>query len=51
MSANCDVIIIILIYDQFGAIRKPDSGHPLCKTFSIKVTFYFTKTESKLKNL
>ena len=26
MSANCDVIVIFPIYDQFGAIRKPDSG-------------------------
>ena len=25
MSANCDVIIMFLIYGQFGAIRKPDS--------------------------
>ena len=23
MSANCDVIMIFLIYGQFGAIRKP----------------------------
>ena len=27
MSANCDVVVIFLIYDQFGAIWKPDSGH------------------------
>ena len=24
MSANCDVIVIFPIFDQFGAIRKPD---------------------------
>ena len=26
MSQNNDIIVIFLIYDQFGAIRKPDSG-------------------------
>ena len=26
MSANYGIIIIFPIYDQFGAIRKPDSG-------------------------
>ena len=25
-SANYDVIVIFPIYDQFGAIREPDSG-------------------------
>ena len=25
MTANCDVIVIFPIYDQFGTIRKPDS--------------------------
>ena len=33
MSPNCDVIVICLIYDQFGAIRKPDYGRMVCKTF------------------
>ena len=31
MLANCDVIVIFPIFDQFGAIRKPDSGHIACK--------------------
>ena len=26
MSKNCDVIVIYPIYDQFGAIQKPDSA-------------------------
>ena len=26
MSANCDVMVTFLIYGQFGAIWKPDSG-------------------------
>ena len=31
-SKNCDVIVIFLIYGQFGATRKPDSGRIVCKT-------------------
>ena len=30
---NCDVIAIFPIYDQFGAIWKPDSGRIVCKTY------------------
>ena len=30
---NCDVIVIFSIYDQFGAIRKPDSERIVCKTY------------------
>ena len=33
MSENCDVIAIFLIYGQFGAIRKPDLGRIVCKTY------------------
>ena len=33
MSASCDVIVIFSIYDQFGAIRKPDSGRIAYKTY------------------
>ena len=32
MLTNCDVIVIFPIYDQFGAISKPDSGCIVCKT-------------------
>ena len=32
MSTSCDIVFIFLIYDQFGAIRKPDSGCMVCKT-------------------
>ena len=31
MSENCDVIVIFLIYGQFGVIGKRDSGPILCK--------------------
>ena len=47
MLANCDVIVIFLIYGQFGAIWKPDSGRIV--TFSLTVTLYLTKTENRTK--
>ena len=31
MSANCDAIIIFSMYDEFGAIRKPDFGRMVWK--------------------
>ena len=33
ISKNCDVIVIFLIYGQFGATQKPDSGRLVCKTY------------------
>ena len=33
ISENCDVIAIFPIYGKFGAIRKPDSGRIICKTY------------------
>ena len=30
---NCDVILIFAIYGQFRAIRKPNSGRIVCKTY------------------
>ena len=33
MLANCDVIVIFLIYGQFGAIPKLDSGRIVSKTY------------------
>ena len=33
LSENCDVIIIYSIYGQFGAIRKPDFGNMVWKTY------------------
>ena len=33
MLANCDVIVIFSIYDQFGTIQKLDSGRIVCKTY------------------
>ena len=33
MSQNCDVIVIFWIFGQFGAVRRPDSGHRVCKSY------------------
>ena len=33
MSKNCVIIVIFPIYGQFGAIRKPDAGSTVCKTY------------------
>ena len=46
VSANCDTIVIFLVYGQFGAIRIPDVYFVKLK-FSLIVNFYVTKTERK----
>ena len=54
MPANCDVIFIFPIYGQLGAIRKPDSGRIVCKTYIfllVVVTFILQKLKTELKNL
>ena len=33
MSENCDIIVIFRIFGQFGAVRRPDSGHRVCKSY------------------
>ena len=33
MPEKCDVVVIFLIYGQFGETRKPDSGRIVCKTY------------------
>ena len=33
VSENCHVIVIFLIYGQFGVIWKPDSGCIVCETY------------------
>ena len=33
MSMNCDSIVIFPNFCQFRAIRKPDSGRRVCKTY------------------
>ena len=51
MSENCDVILIFLIYRQFGAIQKLNCGRRACKTyvFNKKKPFHLTKTENRTK--
>ena len=51
MPANYDVIDFF-IYDQFGTIRKVDSGRMACKLiFSLIVTFLLQKLKAELKYL
>ena len=33
MSVKCNAIVIFLIYDQFGTIRKPNSRRIVCKNY------------------
>ena len=33
MSKNCDVIVVFRVFGQFGAVRRPDSGHRVCKSY------------------
>ena len=33
MSENYEVIVIFLIFGQFGAIRRPDSRHRVSKSY------------------
>ena len=33
MSENCDVIVTFQIFGQFEAVRRPDSGHRVCKSY------------------
>ena len=33
MLRNCDVIVIVSVYGQIGAIRKPYSEGIVCKTY------------------
>ena len=50
MSTSCYVIVIFPIYDQFEAIRKPDSGRMVCKTYIfINRNLLFYKTENRTK--
>ena len=33
MSENCDIIVIFQTSSQFGAVRRLDSGHRVCKSY------------------
>ena len=60
ISAYCDVIVILPLYGQFGAIRKPDFGRIVyrkpdfgrivCKThIFINSNLFSYKTENRTK--
>ena len=52
MSANCDAVVIFLIYDQFGASQKPKSGRIFCKNYifmnSNLLSYKILKQNSKI---
>ena len=53
MLKNCDIILIFSIYGQFGAIRKPDSRHRVCKGYvviSSNLLFYKNWKQLKIPN-
>ena len=53
MSENCDVIVYSRIFGQFGVVRRPDSGHRVCKSyvFSNSNLFLLQKLKTELKYL
>ena len=52
MSISCDVTVIFSIYGQFRAIRKPDSGRMICKTYIfVNKPLILQKLKTELKNL
>ena len=48
MSANCGFIVNFPIYDQSGAIRKPNSEDTVCKTCVFIHSNLSLKTELKI---
>ena len=51
MLENFDVIAIFTVYDQSGAVWKPDSGHIVCKTYIQLKRFILQKLKTELTNL
>ena len=47
MKEKCDIIAIFPIYVQLGAIRKPDSGRIICKTFTFINTNFLSYKNCK----
>ena len=50
ITANYSVIFIFLIYSQSGAIRKPDPGRIVFKTYFF-IDSNLTKLKTELKTL
>ena len=55
MSANCDVIVVLLIYGQFGAIRMPGSESIVSKSYifinSNLLSYKNWKQNEKISNI
>ena len=53
MSENCDVVAIFQNFGQFEAVRRPDSGHRVCKSYVFSNSNFLSlqKLETELKNL
>ena len=49
ISKSCDVIAIFPTFGQFGAIRKPDSGRIVCKTY-IFISSNFLSYKNRKQN-
>ena len=50
--ANFDVIVIVSIYGQIGAIQEPNSGRMVCRTYIfINNSFSSYKIKTELNNL
>ena len=42
MSESCDVIVIFWISGQFGAVRRPDYGDRVCKSYVFRNSKLFS---------
>ena len=53
MPEDCDVIVIFRIYNQFGAIQKPDSERMICiaLVFHLYKSFILKKFKTELTKL
>ena len=53
MSENSDVIVIFRIFGQFGAVRRPEAEHSVCKSyfFSNSNLLSYNNCKKGLKNL
>ena len=51
MSANCDVVVFFPIYGEFSAVRKPDSGCMVYKTYIFINNNLLQNLKTELKKL
>ena len=49
MLEYCDTIVFFRIFGQFGELRRPDSCHRVCKSYSL-VTLIFRHTKAENRN-